>query len=273
MFSNLGITTDLFFFDEANIRRRDGYTVVRTPEQPDYFWGNFLIMDEPPGPGAYQRWRRLFEREFGTTAGVQHVTFEWDAVNGDQGSCEEFVDNGFELEETEVLVANRVEPPPHKNSTVEIRRLAEDEDWLQLLELSILTRDPDLPEEMYGPFAAKKLASRRRLVSDGCGNWVGAFDGDRLVAGLGLFDCGAGIGRFQDVATHPDYRRRGICGTLVHHASVFGLGRSLSRLVMVAADDNHRAARVYRSVGFESHQRTCGLGLYPSEWKDGADAR
>ena len=81
----------------------------------------------------------------------------------------------------------------------------------------------------------RRAAADRSLVEQGRGQWFGAFLDGRLVASLGLFVASAGLARFQEVKTHPDFRGRGLCGTLVHHASRYGLDElGVATLVMVA---------------------------------------
>ena len=80
---------------------------------------------------------------------------------------------------------------------------------------------------------------------------VGAFLGGRMCAGLGLYTDGDGVARYQAVDTHPDHRRRGLAGTLVHHAGAEGLSWPGVRTLVILADPQDDAIRVYRSVGFD----------------------
>ena len=50
---SLGWRTDLIFprFDGVVTDRGD-YLVVRTPSNPGFYWGNFLLLDAPAGPLA-----------------------------------------------------------------------------------------------------------------------------------------------------------------------------------------------------------------------------
>jgi predicted GNAT family acetyltransferase len=100
------------------------------------------------------------------------------------------------------------------------------------------------------------------MYTAGRGHWYGAFVGERLVADLGIFH-GEGrdseLGRYQNVGTHPDWRRQGICGTLVHAAGQIALrDHGLGTLVM-EADASHHAAAIYESVGFRSTEQTRSL--------------
>lgn len=53
---SLGYRTDLIFpaFD-GQITDRGDYLVVRTPSNPTFYWGNFLLFDRPPGDGDFER--------------------------------------------------------------------------------------------------------------------------------------------------------------------------------------------------------------------------
>ena len=67
---------------------------------------------------------------------------------------------------------------------------------------------------------------------------------------MGLFRASEGLARFQSVETHPDARRRGLAGTLVHHVSGFGLSELGARILVMVADPTDAAIRLYRALGF-----------------------
>jgi predicted GNAT family acetyltransferase len=58
------------------------------------------------------------------------------------------------------------------------------------------------------------------------------------------------LARFQSVETHPEFRGRGLAGTLVHHVSCYGFGELGAKTLVMVADPHYLAVRVYRSVGF-----------------------
>ena len=79
---------------------------------------------------------------------------------------------------------------------------------------------------------------------------------------LGIFFEGP-VGRYQMVGTHPDFRKQGICGTLVYEAGLMAFEEfALDHLVMEADPDYH-AARIYESVGFNKAEINYSL----SWWK------
>ncbi|HTF07638.1 MAG TPA: GNAT family N-acetyltransferase, partial [Asanoa sp.] len=54
----------------------------------------------------------------------------------------------------------------------------------------------------------------------------------------------------QTVQTHPDDRGRGIASTLVHRASTYGLTALRARTLVMVADPEYLAIRLYRALGF-----------------------
>jgi predicted GNAT family acetyltransferase len=100
-----------------------------------------------------------------------------------------------------------------------------------------------------------QAAAQRRLVDAGYGAWWGAFEGDRLLASMGLFTASPGLARFQSVKTHPDARGRGLAGTLVHRVSRYGFEELGTRTLVMVADPEYLAIRIYRSVGFADTER------------------
>lgn len=85
------------------------------------------------------------------------------------------------------------------------------------------------------------------------GTWLGAFLGEQLVGALGIFAEGE-LGRFQEVSTHPAYRRQGICGTLVYHASHYGFTQLGAQRLVIVTEEGYHAARVYQSAGYQQSE-------------------
>jgi predicted GNAT family acetyltransferase len=86
-----------------------------------------------------------------------------------------------------------------------------------------------------------------------------------LVTQLGLVTASPGLARFQSVETHPDVRGRGLAGTLVHHASRYGFGGLGAQTLVMVADPEYVAIRVYRSVGFAVSENQLGVQRRPPE--------
>ncbi len=262
---SLGYRTDLIFARfSGQVADAGDCLVIRTPSNPAHWWGNFLIFPDPPGEDSLPAWTRRFHQEIASKQPAEHLTFGWDSPRGERGQVEPFLEAGFILNENVVLTAERVGPPPHPNGEVWIRTLETDAEWEQALENQVEIGAAEFPEAEYRLFRARRMEEYRRMARAGLGAWLGAFVEGRLVADLGVFVDGP-VARFQAVETHPDFRRRGICGTLVHAGARHALSvLAAERLVMVA-DEHYHAARIYESLGFRPTERQLGLELRPTQ--------
>lgn len=256
---SLGYRTDLFFPKfEGIILDRGDYLVIRTPSNPNFYWGNYLLFAAPPVQGDLERWQALFEKEISSQQVTHHMTFGWDSSAGEPGEVQPFLDAGFAMDQGIVLTARQVHVPPKYNHDVVVRPLAEDWEWEQALQNQMDCKDPVHTAESYLPFKKASMERYREMQRAGLGEWFGAFLGDRIVADLGLF-CSGGVGRFQAVETAPDFRRLGICGALVYQAACYGFERMGAGTLVMIADENYHAARIYESVGFIPTERQVGL--------------
>lgn len=222
---------------------RGDHLVVRTPADPLFRWGNFLLLREPVAPGAGESWLRTFRREFPDTG---HRAL---GVDGTDGRTGEVTGSGLTVERSTVLTAAGVHPPPHPHPDAEFRMLHSEADWHAAAQLKIDNNVREPPAQ-HRIFARRRISAMRALQDAGHGGWFGAFLDGRMVTGLGLFTDGSGLGRFQSVDTHPEYRNRGLAGTLVYTASRYALRELGVRTLVMVADPDDVAIRVYRSVGF-----------------------
>ncbi len=260
---SLGYRTDLIFaaFD-GEITDRGDYLVIRTPAHPTFFWGNYLLFARPPQEGDLDRWRALFEREIGAPPETAHQVFGWDSPDGETGVVEPFLRAGFRLVRNTVLASREPRRPARPLAQVTVRALQSEDDWTQALENQVACREPEFREGEYRTFKKRQFGHYRQMAAAGHGDWYGAFIEERLVGDLGLFHNG-NVGRYQSVGTHPDYRRRGVAGTLVYEAGRRAQAEyRLERLVIVAKAGS-AAARLYGSMGFRPAELQVGLEWWP----------
>ena len=261
---SLEFQSDLVFWRTfGDVIDRGEYLVISTPRRRGWYWGNLLLFGAPPSAGDDVRWRELFAREFAHDDRVQHELFAWPRLDERPEVIDPFVAAGFLLDESVALAADSVTAPPHPNDAVDVRPIESDREWNQVIDNHVATRGPRFAIDTYTPFVQARIAEYRGLVASGQGTWYGAFLGDTLAGDLGIFRTGD-IARFQAVSTAPEHRRTGVCGTLVSTVSQLTLDAGARQLVMVA-DENHVAARIYQSVGFRPVDRSAGLMLYPPE--------
>ena len=249
-FRSLALRTDLLVQRLYGlVEEREGHVLLRTPAVPDFWYGNCLAMPAPPRAGDYGAWMARFEREL---PGAAHRVFLVDAPGGETGAVKDFEDSGFGIQVSDVLVTEAPRRPEGIAEGFVYRPLEDDADWAAVVDLSQAVNaggpgaDRTYLEGRYG--------ACRRAVALGRGRWWGAWAGDRLAADMGLF-WEDGLVRFQSVETHPDFRRRGLCRSLLHAACV----RAVQELgavtfVIVPVDDTVR--RIYESVGFTVREKT-----------------
>ena len=255
---SLGFRTDvaLRVLEGAEVADRGDYLVVRSPDNPNFWWGNFILLAAPPRPGTAGAWLARFAAEF---PAARHVTFGVDGAGNEDEVPGEFAAAGLEVQRLTALTAASVRPPPRPDEAIEIRQLACDADWRQALELNVRCFGHQDSHE----YLQRRVAARRRLIRAGIGAWFGAFAGGRMLAQLGVFDVGDGFARYQDVETDPAARRRGLAGTLVWHAGRYARATLGTDTLVIVADPAAEAIRVYRSCGFADTQTQLTLERPP----------
>jgi len=262
--------TDIDVLERDHVlARRDGYWVVRSPGNPTYWWGNFLLFDEVPGVGDRERWESVFAAEFATSPRVAHRTFAWDRTDGDAGAAADFVSDGYTSERLTGLIAapRQLRPHPRANGEVTVHELSpapgQDEDlWDQVIDVQMAEPFEHSPPEYHRAFLRRRQAGLRELFDDGRGAWFVALDQEQVVASLGVVVTG-GRARYQAVDTLPSHRRRGIASRLVYEAAQLTLAaHSIDRFVIVA-DPEYHAIGIYESLGFEPIETVCGVMKTP----------
>ena len=135
--ASLANRTDLAMLERSGseVTDRGTHLVVRTPDNPTFWWGNFLLLAEAPADrGAAAEWLREFEREFprGAAPHLRRSTAPTAAV----ADLAPFTALGLEAEESSVMTAEAVHEPPRPNTEATYRPLASDDDWAQQIEVA-----------------------------------------------------------------------------------------------------------------------------------------
>jgi RimJ/RimL family protein N-acetyltransferase len=240
----------------SHVDDRGDHLVVRTPANPTFYWGNFLLLAAPPSADSVAHWVAVFEDAF---PGAGHRSFGVDGCHGTLDDLGGFRDAGLGTEVSTVLTAHvlATAPPPVEGAVV--RPLAGDDDWEQQVELSM--SDPHLAGGRE--FATRRARAERGLVEDGHGVWLGAFLDGVLAASLGVFVASTGLARYQGVQTHPAHRRRGLCTALVHAAGRHALAELGAQQLVIVADPDDDAVRIYRRAGFRDVETQLQAGRWP----------
>ena len=239
----LGWHTDLAVLrlEGSAIEDRADHLVVRTPANPLYWWGNFVLVTDPAGVDRPEHWLGAFEAEFPDAGhraiGLVAAPEDPDAWRG----------LDLEFEHDDVLAIDTCPSQTPVPDGYLVRQLTDAIEWEQSTGLRIAEFAPDDPREA----AHERNRTESRITTSGQGRvaWFGAFHGDQLAAELGIVDCGEGVARYQSVVTAAEHRRRGLAGHLLGVAAAWAQDRG-ARTWVIVADDGSDAARLYRARGF-----------------------
>ncbi|HEU5331568.1 MAG TPA: N-acetyltransferase [Actinocrinis sp.] len=253
---SLGFRTDVMLLECGGsvVIDRGPYLVVRTSANPGFRWGNYLLFPEPPRPGDEIKWPALFDAEFPQAS---HRAFGVDGTAGETGGPAAHRALGVTAEVNTVLIAQKL-GPPRTAPQAEVRALIGDEDWAQAYELHVACYGVPSDDETR-LFTQRQVAGYRYLCEAGHGRWIGAFVGGRLRAAAGLFTLGFGLARYQNVQTHPDFRRRGLASAVLRHAGRQVLDGGRAHTLVIVADPDEEAIHLYRALGFTDAERQVQL--------------
>ena len=274
---SLGWRTDLIFarFD-AEVIARPEYLLVRTPHNPNFWWGNFLLFDRAPVEGDAATWLANFEAEIASRQpDSRHVAFGIDTSDPFEMPAD-LLRAGFTRDADTVLTMQRTQlrtpalplplPAGFRVATLELPLHAD-----AAAELQVASDEGEhLPLDDYRMYRARQMQRYAAMQRAGLGHWFGVFAatdrGEQLVADCGLFRDGLGagaLGRFQHVETHPQFRRRGLCRALLHAVCLHGFELMGLRELVIVADPDDVAIGLYESLGFVRGANTWHLQRRP----------
>jgi GNAT superfamily N-acetyltransferase len=263
--------TDLFVQPrDTRCLERDGYQVIRTESMPSYQMGNYLILDQPPNLAELDAWLARCWQELGDLP-ISKRLLVWET-----GAGHTWPAKGQEPpREYQPLVVLGLDQPPampaRAPEDIVFRPVAGDREWPLVPELSVATLDKEIPG--YAEFVRWRYDQFRRSLADNAGQVWGAWHGDRLLASLGLFSAAAAL-RFQEVQTHPEHRRRGLCAALCIHALRHHMAAEPGKPAIIVAEAGSQAERIYRRIGFAELGRQHALSYgVPGEAEYAGEAK
>jgi GNAT superfamily N-acetyltransferase len=219
------------------------HLVIRTPDNPQYHWGNFVLVFGAEWASDPDRCLALFD------AAIPEA--DWVAIGlvdppSDQQAWEQ---RGLEVDVLEALAGP---PPAPEPLPAEYQaRAFTAADWAADVDRAIAAnrRSGEYDDAAYTAFIHAQSRQRQELVRTGRGAWFGAFFEGALVADVGIVVSGSRA-RYQDVETDADHRGRGLAAHLISVAGAWAANRGCQELVIVTESDNP-AGRLYRRLGFQ----------------------
>ncbi|MEH3023394.1 MAG: hypothetical protein PGN19_11745 [Pseudomonas oryzihabitans] len=246
--ANAGLLTQLQLAPESCLTYGERHVAVCTPDCPDYYFGNYLLLDRRPTAKQVGAWAADFERSLGSPHRLDHRAFVWP-----ESEIQESLANlpcGYDYQRlvSMRLGADAIRPAPELPDGLQIRTFQQAADWQQWRELQReVTPGAERPEAHWR-YLDYQTQRYRSLCERGLGDWWGVFAGDgQLLAYLGLYRLG-GLGRFQAVTTRVDWRRRGLCHALL--GRVLQQQRQALDAFVIVAEGEHPAQMLYEKAGF-----------------------
>lgn len=142
---------------------------------------------------------------------------------------------GWQLHAEATMLRMVWDGPPPQEEAVDCRLLDATRDARAALDLATLTRP--------GPFGPRTLE---------LGDYLGCFDGDRLIAMAGERMQAGALREISGVCTHPDHQGRGLARRLMLMLLRREIGRGEVPFLHVMSA-NTAARRLYERMGFRIH--------------------
>jgi GNAT superfamily N-acetyltransferase len=228
----------------STVEDHGDHLLIRTPDNPDFYWGNCLFVTDEGAVDDAGRWVRTFQEAFPEATWVAIGLIR---MPDDQDA---WVVEGLDLERDDVLTTRALPRQTPLPEGYAVRQLDGD-DWAQSVARSVAENNRTMHEEprSFERFAKAQSQARQALSDQDVGATFGAFASEVLVADLGIVCCGT-TARYQSVGSDEAHRRRGLASHLLGVAARWAADHGCDQWVIVTEDTNP-AGRVYRSVGFE----------------------
>ena len=247
----------------ADVIDRGDHVVFRSDRFPTYYVGNGIEIRDASARRDLQAWEALFDEHFERDR-FKHTTFTFKRDPQLEPLAHAARAAGYNaVVFLTYLIATVAEPPgpPPKGFTVE--QVASEAEWDRL---RIWDNRVNRDKPWYiGPEDNDRMFAKTRYVSEQVGiEWLTLVDADGEIASkLGLFRHGP-VYRLQDVATAPEYRRRGLSTHLLRVALHRAIEEGGADGLVVEADTDYHAIELYRRVGFRDVGERVEMIRFPS---------
>lgn len=235
------------------------YIVQETPDEPNFWMGNQLILRDQSFTA--QEAVSLFETHFPK---AKHRSIVWDIPNLPLTDIDPTYQTlGLNADSVDALVLTKDLRQVDVPDGIKLRPMESSADWAAAADLAVdIGIEEGYNQDGYRTYVENRIKGRKVQISKGLGQWFGAFDGGRLVCQMGIFHDDI-VARYQSVETRITHRKRGIASALLRHAALWALDRAPKAKVVIVAEVDGDAGRLYRSMGF-THAETIHGMLQPA---------
>jgi len=219
-------------------------------------------MRESPKAGDYALWIERFSQEIGSPKERGFVAITWENQEPNPVGIDDFRNQGFELIETQVMGCRRLKRPPKLNSQLQFAVLSASDNEDAYLNVHFEPSWNYGGTEAQKGFLKQQYQDLRAMVEAGLGLRFGMRLEGIWVGELGIYREGK-LGRFNTVGTHIDYRRQGVCSSLMYAALKYAFESMGLEVLVIETEKDNPAKKIYSSVGFEGIETRQSL-----QWHD-----
>jgi ribosomal protein S18 acetylase RimI-like enzyme len=243
----------------------DDYLIYRSSMFPTFYGGNGFELLRPQAR-ALSEWEELFHSEFPRDR-FEHETFTLRHEPGVEPLLVAARAGGYHVDNEQYMGLTSL--PSRKKSAEEtegdltIVRVDGDADWERMDAFHRLTSEEE--DWFRAEVESDPLVAKTRYVSEAIDvEWylLTAEGEDMPRARAGIF-FHEGIGRLQDVETHPAHLRQGHASRLLRYMLERAFDEIGVDAVCLCADEEVPALALYRSLGFTPLGRHVTLMRYP----------
>jgi len=245
---------------EGIVDEFEDYFVIRTPSRKGYLWGNYILIKKIEKSIDVEKWINIYKKEFAND-NPWFLTFGFlDAKKVSDEIISEFQKHGLTLIKSELLSCSDLKKPEATKIEIIFREIIDDKDWDGWMEVHLDKSWQYSDDSGYG-FHSQLLENNKNLVAKKFMRRFGAYADNKMVGELGIFHH-SGIGRFDTVSTHQDYRRLRICSNLIYYTGNKILNENAGSQLIIVADEDYFAKNIYKKLGFELIEEQIGFQWY-----------
>jgi GNAT superfamily N-acetyltransferase len=159
--------------------------------------------------------------------------------------------DGFEFEDELQLLLEDALSVPGDLPAIDIRLVESDEDWSTVRRLARLDHEEQARRRLHPLWdedVTTEMVATKRAKAPDLRFWLARADGVDC-AFLSSWPGANGVGKVEDLFTHPNFRHRGIASALIVHCVRDARERGAGP-VLIGALPNDTPMRIYAAMGF-----------------------
>jgi GNAT superfamily N-acetyltransferase len=220
---------------------------VRNTDAPHIYDVNFVSRVRAATPSDIATVLQAADELYG---GMPHRVFHIDPWTPPLFEARLMLD-GFEFEDELQLLLEGDLDLPRDPPAIDIRLVDSDHDWTVLYGLTRLDHEEEAARELHpsgGKEVTAEMVATKRAKAPALRFWLACVDGTDC-AFLSSWPGVSGVGKVEDLFTHPDFRHRGTASALIAHCVRDARERGAGPIV-IGALPNDTPMNMYAAMGF-----------------------